>query len=31
VRAMAEKLVGEDFDEFYRKVQNKDIDDPRLK
>lgn len=30
VRAMAEKLVGEDFDEFYRKVQNKDIDDPRL-
>ena len=31
VRAMAEKLVGEDFDEFYRQVQNKDIDDPRLK
>jgi hypothetical protein len=31
VRAMAEKLVGEDFDEFYRKVQNKGIDDPRLK
>jgi hypothetical protein len=31
VRAMAEKLVGEDFDEFYRKVQNKDINDPRLK
>jgi len=31
VRAMAEKLVGEDFDEFYRQVQDKDIDDPRLK
>jgi hypothetical protein len=31
VRAMAEKLVGEDFDEFYRNVQKKDIDDPRLK
>ena len=30
VRAMAEKLVGEDFDQFYRQVQKKDIDDPRL-
>ena len=31
VRAMAEKLVGDDFDEFYRQLQNKDIEDPRLK
>ncbi len=30
VRAMAEKLVGKDFDQFYRQVQKKDIDDPRL-
>jgi hypothetical protein len=30
VRAMAEKLVGADFDEFYREVRSKKIDDPRL-
>jgi hypothetical protein len=31
VRAMAEKLVGDDFDEFYRQVKNEKINDPRLK
>ena len=31
VRAMAEKLVKPDFDEFYDKVKSMDIQDPRLK
>jgi len=31
VRAMAEKLVKPDFDEFYENVKKMDIDDPRLK
>lgn len=31
VRAMAEKLVKPDFDEFYDKVKSLDIQDPRLK
>jgi hypothetical protein len=31
VRAMAEKLVADDFGEFYRKLQNKESTDPRLK
>lgn len=31
VRAMAEKLVQPDFDEFYERVQKMDIQDPRLK
>ncbi len=30
-RRMAEKLVGDDWDEFYNEVKNKDIRDPRLK
>ena len=30
-RRMAEKLVGDDFDEFYEEIKNKDINDPRLK
>lgn len=31
VRAMAEKLVKPDFDEFYERVKKLDIQDPRLK
>lgn len=31
VRAMAEKLVRPDFDEFYEDVKRRDINDPRLK
>ena len=31
VRRMAEKLVGDDFDEFLEEVKKKDISDPRLK
>ena len=31
VKAMAEKLVGDDFDEFLEEIRNKDINDPRLK
>jgi hypothetical protein len=30
-RRMAEKLVGDDWDEFYKGVKSKDIKDPRLK
>lgn len=31
VRAMAEKLVQGDFNEFYERIKNRDINDPRLK
>jgi hypothetical protein len=31
VKRMAEKLVGDDFDEFLEKVRKMDIQDPRLK
>ncbi len=31
VRAMAEKLVQADFNEFYDRIKNRDINDPRLK
>ena len=31
VKAMAEKLVGDDFDAFLEEVRKKDINDPRLK
>lgn len=31
VRAMAEKLVQADFNEFYERIKNRDINDPRLK
>ena len=31
VRAMAEKMVKPDWDEFYRDVKSRDIQDPRLK
>jgi hypothetical protein len=30
-RRMAEKLVGDDWDEFYKDVKSRDIQDPRLK
>ena len=30
-RRMAEKLVGDDWDEFYEQVKSRDIQDPRLK
>ena len=30
-RRVAEKLVGDDWEEFYEEVQKKDIQDPRLK
>jgi len=29
--AKAEKLVGDDWDEFYEEMKKRDIQDPRLK